>query len=224
MAEHQRLARLRTPALRQTYGRAHAFLRAVLARYTGLAASKLPFECDANNKPRLAGLPLHFNLSHRPGRALLAVSNAGPVGADVEPLQPLADADALVQQLFSTDEQAALRATEPAGWWPLFYFIWTRKEAYAKALGIGVGMEFAAFSALERLPEGYGVHSFVLAGTSPPSPLSCGEGGLVSNSSLELETSSPSPQERGLGGEVHVCAIATPALLPLHHFHYPADL
>ncbi|TFZ64528.1 PD-(D/E)XK nuclease family protein [Hymenobacter sp. UV11] len=38
--------------------------------------------------------------------------------------------------------------------------------------------------------------------TSPPSPLSRGEGGLVSTSSLELEASSASPRERGLGGEV----------------------
>ncbi|MDQ2771293.1 MAG: AAA family ATPase [Bacteroidota bacterium] len=57
-----------------------------------------------------------------------------------------------------------------------------------------------------------------LAGTSPPSPLSRGEGELVSSSNLEsaneeysqlhnlklekLETSPPSPRERGLGGEV----------------------
>ncbi|MDO7846225.1 CaiB/BaiF CoA-transferase family protein [Hymenobacter sp. M29] len=43
----------------------------------------------------------------------------------------------------------------------------------------------------------------LLAGvTSPPSPLSCGEGELALESTLELETSPPSPQERGLGGEV----------------------
>ena len=57
-----------------------------------------------------------------------------------------------------------------------------------------------------------------VAVTSPPSPLSRGEGGLASGSSLEsenfntsqvsnlesekLETSPPSPRERGLGGEV----------------------
>ena len=41
-----------------------------------------------------------------------------------------------------------------------------------------------------------------LNGTSPPSPLSCGEGGLVSSASLNSRASSPSPQERGLGGEV----------------------
>ncbi len=41
-----------------------------------------------------------------------------------------------------------------------------------------------------------------LNGTSPPSPLSCGEGELALEFRLELEASSPSPQERGLGGEV----------------------
>ena len=47
------------------------------------------------------------------------------------------------------------------------------------------------------------------AGTSPPSPLSLGEGELGSSSSLtpaelelRLEASPPSPKERGLGGEV----------------------
>ena len=44
------------------------------------------------------------------------------------------------------------------------------------------------------------------AGTSPPSPLSCGEGELVYSPRLDFNsisrTSSPSPQERGLGGEV----------------------
>ncbi|TFZ64609.1 hypothetical protein E4631_19035 [Hymenobacter sp. UV11] len=38
--------------------------------------------------------------------------------------------------------------------------------------------------------------------TSPPSPLSKREGELVFSSKLELEASSPSLLERGLGGEV----------------------
>ena len=38
--------------------------------------------------------------------------------------------------------------------------------------------------------------------TSPPSPLSCGEGELASNSNLDFKTSPLSPQERGLGGKV----------------------
>ena len=57
---------------------------------------------------------------------------------------------------------------------------------------------------------------------SPPSPLSGGEGGLVSSlsssswalaSGLKLETSPPSPPERGLGGEAHARPKARLAVL-----------
>lgn len=147
-AERARQARLRTPALRQTYGRAHGLLRGVLATYTCLLPNTLTFATELRDKPVLAPPTVYFNLSYRAGRALLAISNHYPVGADVEPLMPLPDADALVKELFSEPEQAALRAAEPAGWWPLFYTIWTRKEAYAKALGMGLALPFAGFSVL----------------------------------------------------------------------------
>ena len=151
-AEAARQARLRTAALRHTYGRAHGFLRMVLSRYTNLPANELLLESNANGKPLLPGVGLHFNLSYRPGRALLAISDAYPVGVDVEPLTPLADAAALIKELFGPAEQAALRAAKPADYWSLFYTIWTRKEAYAKALGMGLGMPFATFSVLEFIP------------------------------------------------------------------------
>ena len=77
------------------------------------------------------------------------------------------------------------------------------------------------------LRKSYGVQAF----TSPPSPLSRGEGGPISSSRLELKASPPSPRERGLGGEVNGRAVqntdlydlasltqvlaATPALLRL---------
>lgn len=147
--ERTRQARLRTPALRRTYGRAHGFLRAVLSQYVGQPAGELRFATELRDKPVLRPAALHFNLSYRAGRALLAVSTAGAVGADLEPLLPLADVEALVAQLFSEPEQAALRATPPAAWWSLFYLIWTRKEAYAKALGMGMALPFRAFSVLE---------------------------------------------------------------------------
>ncbi|QKG51862.1 4'-phosphopantetheinyl transferase family protein [Hymenobacter sp. BRD67] len=151
-AERQRQARLRTPALRQTYGRAHGFLRAVLGQYAGRPGRALVLAADANGKPVLPGSSLCFNLSYRPGRAVLAVASSGPVGVDVELQHPLPDAAPLIRELFAPTEQAALRATPPSGYWPLFHTIWTRKEAYAKALGMGLGMPFAAFSVLHFRP------------------------------------------------------------------------
>lgn len=170
-AERARQARLQTLALRQTYGRAHGFLRAVLELYTLLPASTLRFATDEYGKPFLLDFALQFNLSYRAGRALLAVSDAGPVGADVEQLAPLADAAALIEELFSAGEQQVLNNRGTASCGPLFYTIWTRKEAYAKALGMGLSVPFAGFSVLEPggvgqpalvAPAGACLHSFAV--------------------------------------------------------------
>lgn len=147
--EKTRQARFHTPALQRTYGRAHGFLREIISQYTNQSASTLAFNSDPHGKPGLPGSGLYFNLAYRPGRALLAVSDAGPVGVDIELLRRLPDAQALVAQLFAPAEQAALRAAAPADYWPLFYTIWTRKEAYAKFLGLGLAGPFAAFAVLE---------------------------------------------------------------------------
>lgn len=170
--ELTRQGQLRTLALRQTYGRAHSFLRAVLELYTFQSASTLYLDTDKHGKPFLPAFKLYFNLSYRPGRALLAVSDAGPVGADVEQLAPIIDEEALVAELFSGGEQLVLRtAAARAASGPLFYTIWTRKEAYAKALGMGLAVPFAEFSVLEPdaagpptlvAPAGASLHSFAV--------------------------------------------------------------
>ena len=148
-------------------------MRTVLSQYTEQAASALGIRPDAQGKPTLPGAKLQFNLSYRPGRALLVVSDAYPVGVDVEPLTPLVDATALIRELYAPAEQAALRAAAPAAYWRLFYTIWTRKEAYAKALGRGVGMPFSTFSVVEFepgqplafiAPSGATLHHWALAG------------------------------------------------------------
>jgi len=197
-AERARQARLRTPTLRQTYGRAHGFLRAVLSPYVSQAASALAFRPDHHGKPMLAGPTLHFNLSYRAGRALLAVADTQAVGVDVEPLTPLADAAALVQELFAPAEQQALRAAAPADYWPLFYTIWTRKEAYAKALGMGLTLPFGAFSVLEGITAG--------------PPLLTGPAGA----SLHSFAAGP--------GYVGAVAALAPGAVAPRFFNYPADL
>jgi len=184
--------------LRQTYGRAHGLVRAVLGAYVGQPATHLTLTADANGKPILANGELHFNLSYRAGWALLAVSDAYAVGADVEPLTPLVDAAALVQELFAPSEQQALRAAAPADYWPLFYTIWTRKEAYAKALGMGLTLPFGAFSVLE-------------VSTAGP-PLLTGPAGA----SLHSFAAGP-----GYVGAVAVLAVGAAAP---RFFSYPADL
>ena len=138
--ERARLARFHTAGSRQAYAGAHLFLREVLSRYAGTPPTELILGVDAQQKPRLmTAKPLFFNLSYRAQWAVLAISNQGEVGVDVEEIKPVTGADALVEQLFSPAEQTALRHAAGDEWWALFYDVWTRKEAWAT-------LPFAEFS------------------------------------------------------------------------------
>lgn len=153
-AEQVRHGRFLAAGPAQTYAGAHLFLRAVLGHYVGQSPAALALGVDARQKPVLtASPPLWFNLSYRAGWALLAVSNQGEVGVDVEEIRPVAGAHALAEQLFSAAERTVLRALAAPAWWAAFYAIWTRKEAWAKRLGMGLAMPFADFSVAQQRDE-----------------------------------------------------------------------
>jgi 4'-phosphopantetheinyl transferase len=87
---------------------------------------------------RRAGGALHFNLAHSEGVGVLAVTQTGQVGVDVEQVRRLLDFKELVTQFFSLREAAEFlrleREQQPAA----FFNLWTRKEALLKATGEGI--------------------------------------------------------------------------------------
>src|SRR5207302_8233420 len=85
------------------------------------------------------GIELHINLAPSDGLALVAVTRVCPVGVDVERIRPLRDAEGIIERFFSPRESAALKAL-PADQKPVAFFnLWTRKEAWLKATGDGIG-------------------------------------------------------------------------------------
>ncbi|WP_380285855.1 4'-phosphopantetheinyl transferase family protein [Kitasatospora purpeofusca] len=150
--EHRRAARFVREADRTTYLAAHVALRGVLGRRLGAAPESLVFvrepcpDCSGpHGRPRLAdggpGAP-HFSLSHGGGRVLIGVA-AVPVGVDVEPL-PGAESVEVLSPALHPAERAELADVGPADRPRAFARLWTRKEAYLKGLGIGLGRPPAA--------------------------------------------------------------------------------
>lgn len=89
-------------------------------------------------KPYFKDVPgLHFNLSHSGDFLLCALSNR-PVGVDVECLRPRGAA--LPQYALTAEEYASY--VEKGGDWLAFYTLWTKKEAWAKYTGEGLGKTF----------------------------------------------------------------------------------
>ncbi|MBN7755754.1 4'-phosphopantetheinyl transferase superfamily protein [Nitratireductor aquimarinus] len=121
-------------------------LRAILGAYLGVPARRLSFSYNAFGKPRLAGRgepPLHFNLSHSGGMAVLAVSDRYRLGIDIERVLPFREN--LAAHFFSPAENEALAAVPSQDYLGAFFRCWTRKEAFVKAHGAGLSLPLESF-------------------------------------------------------------------------------
>jgi phosphopantetheinyl transferase len=99
---------------------------------------------DADGKPGLAGDDrLRFNLSHCAGVSVCAVGAGMEVGVDCEAIAQHGDLTDVVATTFCNNEQALLARAGAATFTPLFYALWTRKEAVVKAIGLGIALPLA---------------------------------------------------------------------------------
>ena len=144
-AERARADRL-PPVPRRRFLARHAAVRRILAGYAvDFAPADLPIVTDPHGRPRWAGGPVDFNLSHRGPHAVLAVAAAGEdggptVGVDLE-LDPTPEdqprLDALADSFFTDAERAALPA-DAAAQAAAVVRLWSAKEAVLKAAGCGL--------------------------------------------------------------------------------------
>lgn len=124
---------------RQRYVAAHAALRLVLAKESGIPATSLRFVNGRHGKPHLHDAPdIGFNLSHSGECALLAVTRGLAIGVDLEAIRPDIETDALGKRFLSLAEQAELFALPAEQRVRGFFNAWTRKEAYLKGRGEGI--------------------------------------------------------------------------------------
>ncbi len=139
--ELERAAGYRNDTARRRYILSHAALRRILATHLNQPAPEIKFHTSPNGKPAIAAANparLEFNLTHSGALALVAVSQNAEVGIDVETLRPMRDAVAVARRFFSRREAAALEALDPSEQSAAFLNLWTRKEAFVKATGLGI--------------------------------------------------------------------------------------
>ena len=145
--ELARCERCRQPVTRARALASRAALRGVLGACLGMDPRQVPL-IEGLGKPRLAGelgSGLDFSLSHSGGLALLAVGRAVRVGADVERLRPVLFLDSVVERFFGEQERDELRGLRGAEKRQVYFRLWTRREAAAKALGLGILEHFRRF-------------------------------------------------------------------------------
>lgn len=148
-SEQQRAARFHQPLTGVRYARLHLQLRRVLSHYSQIPPDRIHFSSDACGKPILQGHALHFNISRSGSLALMAFCSPAPVGIDIECHQADIDHMAIADGYFSPHERTVLANAHDEQEIHHFYQIWTRKEAYLKALGTGLSRPLHSFSVCE---------------------------------------------------------------------------
>jgi 4'-phosphopantetheinyl transferase len=149
--EMARYRRYLVPHASQTFLAARVFLRSVLSAYCGIAPADWRFETNPWGRPRIAttNAPpgLDFNLSHKPGCVACLTGRSRALGVDVE------DTAAnrlyvveLAERFFSPSETRDLQALPVDRQFDRFYELWTLKESYIKARGMGLSLGLSHFS------------------------------------------------------------------------------
>lgn len=125
-------------------------LRFLLGQYLSMDPAALTFGVSSRGKPELAGgdgpRRLTFNLAHSGEMIVCAFAAGRRIGVDVEVLRDDVDVLEIADGQFSPMEAASLRAMQPAERLPAFFRCWTRKEAYVKARGEGLGFPLNQFA------------------------------------------------------------------------------
>jgi 4'-phosphopantetheinyl transferase len=147
--ERRRSARFRFERDQRRFIVAHGVLRDLLGRYLHTQPHQIGFVYNAFGKPDLSpeiGSRLTFNLSHSAGLALIAIARAPSVGVDVEYIQARSDCADIARHFFSAAEDDYLSALPRHLYAEAFFRCWTKKEAYVKARGKGLGIPLDSFS------------------------------------------------------------------------------
>lgn len=121
---------------KQQHSHAHALLRECLKRRDIAYTEDTPTVRGDLGKPSLAEHPeVHYNLSHANGIAACIVSDR-ECGIDCEQVREYRPN--VLKRAFSERERQLIEDTPPEQRDLMFFRLWTLKEAYVKAIGIGI--------------------------------------------------------------------------------------
>lgn len=124
-----------------------ALVRSTLSRYRPIAPAAWRFAENEYGCPRIdPPCGLDFNLSNHPTMTVCAVSEGAALGIDVEPQSRAAQIIGMASDVFAPAERAALDALCPENKADRATALWTSKEAYIKARGMGLALPLEGFA------------------------------------------------------------------------------
>ncbi|CAL9287097.1 4'-phosphopantetheinyl transferase family protein [Streptomyces sp. SudanB182_2057] len=134
------------PAARARFAASRRLVKHAAAAVLDVPADELDIARGPAGRPYLRGCDrLGLSLSHTGDLLVLALSLHGAIGADAEPLGRSGCRALLAQRACTRQELADLRALPAHERGDAMVRLWTLKEAYTKALGVGTALPFRTF-------------------------------------------------------------------------------
>lgn len=128
-------SKLRVMEQRNTWISCHVTLRRMIGAYLRIHPIEIDLIKSNFGKLYLANSSVFFNLSHTNTSYLLGFNVEGRIGVDLEYLSGKEDLESLIDYAFSLEEAEYCSSINKP---ERFLEIWTLKEAYLKAIGVGL--------------------------------------------------------------------------------------
>lgn len=154
-SDRLRSERIREPRKRRLYLGGRFGLKRLLSWYTGIPTDQLRFGYGDRGKPALLNSVergvIEFNYTLSGDKVLYAFARDIPLGVDMEVLPRKMNAAYMAKTRLTRDEREAWLALPEATRNDAMLCCWTRKEAYGKALGVGIRFRLGEVSLFRRL-------------------------------------------------------------------------
>lgn len=156
--ENTRLHRFKFEKDRHQFLLAHALVRTVLSAYVDVHPSAWQFTYNPYGRPEIAApdinTPLRFNLTHTDGLVACLVTLNSDCGIDAEKLCLPGTSQGIAEKMFAPSEQHALNQLQGDAYLERFFTYWTLREAYCKAIGLGLSspMDYFSFECADGVP------------------------------------------------------------------------
>ena len=137
--------RLRGPGQKNTWLSCRATLRLVLASYITIHPQKIELRKGRFGKLHITDSNIFFSVSHSNYAFLLGFNLLGRIGVDIEKLSGREDIPSLIQYAFSDEEAGYCNTGDLA---ERFTEVWTMKEAFLKAVGVGLVDQLPSISVI----------------------------------------------------------------------------
>jgi len=119
-----------------------ALLRYILSLYIDINPNEIKFIYNKHGKPYLDikqnSNNINFNLSHSNNLIVYAIAKNQELGIDVEKFRNNFDINKLAKRYFSENELSIFEKVSENKKIKIFFSIWTKKEAFLKAKGMGI--------------------------------------------------------------------------------------